>query len=247
MAIRTVAIIQARMTSTRLPGKVMMPLAGEPLILRMLERVKCINGLDAVCLAVPEGNVHEPLIQIVPKYVEVFRGDEQDVLKRTHDAASYMQADAIMRITSDCPLIDPEVSSTILKGFLNSDVSYARTSMNSGYPHGFDTEVISMAALNLANKKAQKKYEREHVTPFIWQKPEFFRAVEVDFWPNRRFWRLTVDTKDDYELVSQIYNRLHASKPFFGFTDLEKLFNAEPDLLDINQKSVQDSSPIFLR
>ena len=236
MAIRTVAIIQARMTSTRLPGKVIMPLAGAPLILRMLERVKRIKGLDAVCLAVPEGKIQEPLIQLAPKDVEVFRGDEHDVLKRTYDAAHYMEADVIMRITSDCPLIDPLVSGTILAGYLNSDVSYARTSINSGYPHGFDTEVFSTATLNVAYKEARKKYEREHVTPFIWQRPNLFRAVEFDFWPNRRFWRLTVDTKYDYELVSQVYNRLHPNKPSFEFTDLEKLFNAEPDLLNINQK-----------
>ena len=245
MAIRTVGIIQARMTSNRLPGKVIKPLAGAPLILRMLDRVKRIHGLDDICLAVPHGSDHESLVRLAPEYVEVFRGDEQNVLKRTHDAARHMKADVIIRITSDCPLIDPAVSSTVLSGFLHSNVSYARTAINSGFPHGFDTEVFSMAALDSANSEARTAYDREHVTPFIWQRPERFRAVELGYWPDRRFWRLTVDTQEDYDLVSQVYNRLYPKNPVFGFSDLEELFRTEPNLLQINRKYAQDNTSAY--
>ena len=239
MAAKTVAIVQARMTSTRLPGKVLLPLAGAPMIQRMLERVQRIAGLDAVCLALPDGAEHDPIVDAAPKDCTVFRGDEHDVLARTFGAARQLNADIVMRMTSDCPLIDPEVSGALLAAFRHSDVAYARTAFASGYPHGFDTEVASIDALSAAHEEATDTDEREHVTPFIWRRPDRFPALELDHRPDRRNWRLTVDTPEDYDLVNEIYDRLYADNPTFGFEALENLFAAEPNLLDINRNIVQ--------
>lgn len=239
MSAKTIAIIQARMTSSRLPGKVLKPLAGAPMIRRMLERVERIQGLDAICLALPESAEHDPIAKAAPDGVEIFRGDEHDVLDRTYGAARQMEAGIVMRMTSDCPLIDPEVSSAVLAAFLHSDVAYARTAFASGYPHGFDTEVFSQAALATAHKEARAPDEREHVTPFIWRRPERFPALELDYRPDRRHWRLTVDTQEDYDLAREIYDRLHTGNPAFGLDALERLFAAEPALLDINRNIVQ--------
>ena len=230
------------MTSTRLPGKVLKPLAGAPMIFRMLERVERICGIDNICIAIPKGIKHDPIANALPSTVEVFRGDEHDVLSRTLGAARHMGSKNVMRLTSDCPVIDPEVSGAVLKAFDRSEVVYARTALSSGYPHGFDTEVFTTEALAMAYDEALAPYEREHVTPFIWQQPERFPALELDYRPDRRHWRLTVDTQNDYDLAKVIYERLYASNPSFGFSALEKLFADEPRLLKINRNEARENT-----
>lgn len=211
-----------------------MPLAGKPLLYRMLERVQRIRGLDAVCLAIPEGKAHDPIAKIASSEISLYRGDEQDVLDRTFRAAQQMKADTVMRVTSDCPLIDPEVSGDVLSAFENSPVAYARTAFDSGYPHGFDTEVFSFDALSTAHSEASEADEREHVTPFIWRRPDRFPAMELDHRPDLREWRLTVDTPEDYELISQVFDTIYPQNPNFGFAELKNLFAEQPRLLEIN-------------
>ena len=234
-----VAIIQARMTSKRLPGKVLLPLFGAPLLHRMLERVSRINGLDAIWLAIPEGQDHDPIVDILPTGVRLFRGSETDVLDRTFKAAKQANATVVMRMTSDCPLIDPTVSSDILVAFKNSPAVYARTALASGYPHGFDTEVFTIDALESAHAEATTYDEREHVTPFIWRQPNRFPTLEVDHYPDFRHWRVTVDTPEDYQLAKQIYDILFPQNPNFGFEELRKLFTTHPELLEINANIIQ--------
>jgi len=227
------------MTSSRLPGKILLPLAGAPLLRRMLERVAKISGLDAIWLAIPEGKDHDPIADIVPTGVKLFRGSEADVLDRTFKAAKQASASVVMRMTSDCPMIDPTVSGEILAAFRNSPVVYARTAFTSGYPHGFDTEVFTMGALAAAHEEATAEDEREHVTPFIWRQPDRFPALEMDHHPDFRHWRLTVDTPEDYELAKQVFDILFAQNPNFGFKELRALFTAQPELLEINANITQ--------
>ena len=176
-----VAVVQTRMTSTRLPGKVMKDLAGAPLIRRMLERVLRIEGLDRVVVALAEGAPHDPVCQAVAGLpVMVVRGSEQDVLARSAAAARAADAGTVMRITSDCPLLDPCVSASVLAAYQAAQlagVRYARTRIESGFPLGFDTEVFPAAALYEAEEYATDPYEREHVTPHIWRRPELYPAV----------------------------------------------------------------------
>lgn len=229
-----VAIVQARMTSTRLPGKVMRPLAGAPLIRRMIERVLRIEGLDRVVIALAQGEKHDPVIGALDGMdVSIVRGSEDDVLSRYADAARASGVATVMRVTSDCPLLDPEVSATVLRACADAradGIRYARTSAESGYPHGFDTEVFDAVALFEAEARATDRFDREHVTPYIRTRPGVFPPVVVDARPDRRNWRLTVDTEADYQLASAIYDALYRDNPHFGYSDIVALFEARPDL-----------------
>ena len=234
-----VAVVQVRMTSSRLPGKVLKPLAGAPLVRRMIERVLRIDGIDGVAVALAEGAANDPVIDVLSGMggVTIARGSETDVLSRSAAAARAVKAATVMRITSDCPLLDPAVSAAILAAYKaghRAGLRYARTSAESGFPHGFDTEVFEAAALYRAEAEATDPYEREHVTPYIWRRPEMFPAMIVDAKPDRRHWRITVDTEDDYRLVHAVYEALHMHNPAFGYADLCRLFDARPELLSIN-------------
>jgi spore coat polysaccharide biosynthesis protein SpsF len=233
-----VAVVQARMTSSRLPGKILLPLAGKPLLYRMLERVKRIVGVDRVVLALAEGAAHDAAIDAVAGLdVLVVRGSEQDVLARTAKAAREARADTVMRITSDCPLVDPDVSASILQAYasrLGEGVRYARTAIDRGYPLGFDTEVFASGILYEADETSSDPYEREHATPYFWRRPERFRQLAIAGVPDRRNWRLVVDTADDYKMVNSTYEALYPSNPQFGYLELIKLFEEKPDLLRIN-------------
>ncbi len=232
------AVVQARMTSSRLPGKVLLPLAGAPLIRRTIERVIRIPGVDRVVVALAEGAAHEPVVPALSGLdAMIVRGPHEDVLARTAIAARACGANTVMRITSDCPLIDPAVSAGVLQAYAagtGAGIRYARTAFDEGFPLGFDTEVFSASALNEAEAEASDPYEREHATPFIWRRPERFPAMILSARPNRRHWRLVVDTREDYQLAGAVYDALHSKKADFGYPELQTLFDARPELLDMN-------------
>lgn len=239
---RVVAVVQARLTSTRLPGKVLLPLAGAPLLSRVLERIEAIEGIDEMVVAIPEGEAQAALEEFVMQRpgVSVFAGSEFDVLSRTLGAAESAGASTVLRITSDCPLFDPEVSSAVLAAFAQLEISYARTAVAAGYPLGFDTEVFTMQALRIAAAEAEDPYEREHVTPFIWRRPDRFPAVHLASVPDRRHWRLTVDSPEDYALAARVYDELSGDDPIFGLNAIVDLFGRMPELLEINAHIVQN-------
>ena len=233
-----VAVVQARMTSSRLPGKVLKPLCGAPLIRRVLERVLRIEGVDAAVVALAEGAVHDAVLPALDGLgVMIVRGSESDVLARTAAAARAANAKTVMRITSDCPLIDPQASARVLAAYVAGrprGIRYARTAFEAGYPLGFDTEVFDAEALYEADARATDPYEREHATPYIWRRPKQFPVEIVDAQPNRRHWRLVVDTPEDYRLVCAIYDVLYPRNPNFGLAEIAALFAARPELLAIN-------------
>jgi spore coat polysaccharide biosynthesis protein SpsF len=235
---KVAAVIQARLTSSRLPGKILLPLAGAPLLRRMVERVQRIDGVDAAVVALAEGTAHDAAVEALSGIdVLIVRGSEDDVLARTAKAARAAEAETVMRITSDCPLLDPDVSALVLRVYQDGrseGLQYARTAFDRGYPLGFDTEVFSAKALYEAEAEATDRYEREHATPFIWRRPDRFPTKIVDSAVDHRDWRLVVDTKEDYELVSAIYDALYPANPAFGYADMQRLFAARPDLLRIN-------------
>lgn len=230
---RVVVIMQARMTSTRLPGKVTLPLAGVPMLNRVIERASATPGVDHVCITAPEGDVHEPIADIVGQFpdVSLVRGPEGDVLRRYALAADATDATTVIRITSDCPLIDPQVSGAVLALAQTTGSSLARTAPDSGYPHGYDTEFFSAELLRIADRNATDPYDREHVSPYLWARSEEYPSVLLDRRPDRRYWRVTVDTPEDYARICGIYDRLHPQNPLFGIRELEALYAAEPELL----------------
>lgn len=230
---RTVVVIQARMTSTRLPGKIALPLAGAPMLQRVVERALAIPGADAVCVAAPEGDDHQPIVDMVEPMtgVSVVRGPENDVLKRYAQAADAMEATTVIRITSDCPMIDPQVSGAVIGLAKATGASLARTSPASGYPWGYDTELFDADLLRIAEKNATDAYDREHVSPYFWNRPEEFPAVFLDRRPDRREWCLTVDTESDYRRAQNIFGQLYAQNPLFGIRELEARFASDGEIL----------------
>ncbi len=173
---RNVVIIQARMSSVRLPGKVLKTVMGKPLLGYLLERLERCQLVDAIMIATTTNGGDDPIVELAQDAgVEVYRGDEHDVLSRYYQAAGTASADTIIRVTSDCPLHDPAVIDLAIETFhRGGDLSYLSNSRLRTYPRGLDTEVFCFSALEHAWKNATQSYEREHVTPYILEHPEMF-------------------------------------------------------------------------
>ena len=203
-------IIQARMSSTRLPGKVMMDLGGASLLSRVIERCFAIPGADIVCCAIADGEENDIVEHEAKQCGAVtFRGSLQDVLARYYLAAQKLDANVIMRITSDCPLIDPEICGEVLKLVTSKKAEYASNSMPAYWPHGLDCEAFKLNVLERTYHEAIDKFDREHVTTYMRQKMDIKKENypppnELDMSNNR--W--TVDTMLDFDFVKKIYSRL---------------------------------------
>ncbi len=235
---KIVAIVQARTGSTRLPGKVMKPLLGLPMLARLLERLARCQKLDDIVVATTDDGSEQPIVELVDSLnVHVFRGSEDDVLTRYYGATQRYGADVVVRITSDCPLIAPEVVDTCVEAFSASggDVDYASNVFTRTYPRGLDTEVFSMRALETAFKEATTPSEREHVTPFIWRQPQRFRLLDVVDTEDHSDLRWTVDTPEDFELVSRIYGALYPTNPAFSYRDVLRLLDEHPGWSGLNR------------
>ena len=235
--VKVVAIIQARMTSTRLPGKVMKKILGKTLLELLLERVQLTSGIDEIVVASPFGKEHDDIEKAVQSFgnITFIRGDEHDVLARYHKAALATKTDIVIRITSDCPLYDYKIVSSWLELFKNSDISYLYAPHEKGYPLGLGAEILTFDALNKAFQEAKDPYEREHVTPYIWRRPTMFPSIFIEYKPDLYHCRLAVDEEADFQFVREIYERLYIQNPQFVFAEIKDLLSKEPELLKINQ------------
>jgi len=235
---KVVAIIQARMGSTRLPGKVMKEILGKPVILWGLDRVSYSKLIDEIVVAIPYGKENDVIVDTIKEYndkIVTTRGSEDDVLDRYYQAAVQANADVVVRITSDCPLIDPVVIDNVIERFLDNDCDYCSNSLTRTYPRGLDTEVFSFKVLDEAWNKAKKDYEREHVTPYIIENPDKFKLVNVANDINLSDLRWTLDTREDFEFISVVYKRICPKKQLFLMGDVLELLDREPELIDINR------------
>jgi spore coat polysaccharide biosynthesis protein SpsF len=224
---RVVAIIQARMGSTRLPGKVLRPLAGAPMVQRVVERARRAPGIAEVVVATSTLAEEEPLVAaLAPLGVQVVRGSPDDVLARYACAAEATRAEVIVRITSDCPLLAPEVTGRVVAAFLAGGCDYASNCHRRTFPRGLDTEVFTRAALDAAYREAAEQPEREHVTPFIWRRPGRFRLRDVTDPVDRSHLRWTVDTPDDLALAEAFYRELG---PDFTYAEALAAIDRHPD------------------
>lgn len=232
----TIAILQARLGSTRLPGKVLMDLAGRPLLAHVIDRVQAVRGIDRGVLATTTADRDRPLIKLARELgVEAFAGNEDDVLDRYYRAAQHFEADVIMRLTADCPLLDPAVSAQVLDRFRQGDADYVSNTQPPTFPDGLDTEVFSFAALDRAWRGATLGSEREHVTPYIWKNPDKFRLASVTNDVDLSALRWTVDEAPDLEFVRAIYARLYRDGQLpFSMQDVLALLASEADLQDTN-------------
>lgn len=233
---KVVAIIQARMDSTRLPGKILKPILGEPMLARMLERVKRVTKIDAVVVATTDKIEDDAVAELAKEYdTGVFRGSEEDVLDRFYKAAKEAHADIVVRLTGDCPLHDPEVIDEVIEHFLTNKLEYTCSPAN--YSEGLDTEVFSFTALERAWREAKLPSEREHVTPYIRNHPELFRvdgewkSGSGDY--SSMHW--SVDTQGDFDFVTKIFEQLYPANPSFNKDDVLALLMQHPEYLQINK------------
>jgi spore coat polysaccharide biosynthesis protein SpsF len=237
--LRVVAIIQARMGSTRLPGKVLLDLAGETVLARVVNHVRRSHLIAETLVATTNHSADDPIVEECRMFgVAISRGDENDVLDRYFQAAQALSAEAVVRITSDCPLIDPEITDKTIAAFLASRPDYASNVLERTYPRGLDTEVFSMDALGRAWSEAREPYEREHVTPYIHEHPEKFKLLSVTGDEDHSDHRWTVDTPEDLEFVRAVYARV-GNKTEFSWRDVLSVLDRHPELSEINRSVTQ--------
>jgi spore coat polysaccharide biosynthesis protein SpsF len=236
---KVVAIIQARMGSTRLPGKVLMDLCGATVLDRVLNRLTRSRLIQESVVATTLEPADDAIVEhCVRTARKIFRGSEQDVLDRYYRAAKQMGADVVVRITSDCPVIDPEVADATIRAFLEQRADYASNTRVRTYPRGLDTEVMTMQALERAWRESTKPYQREHVTPYIYENPNEFKlhGIENDTDCSQHRW--TLDTPEDYQLLGTIYTRLEG-RDDFAWRDVLELVEGDPALANINRHIAQ--------
>ena len=231
---RVTAIIQARMASTRLPGKALLLLAGKPVAHHVIERVKAVPSVHAVVLAVPSGGDNIPLVQLAKELgVEAFRGSEEDVLDRFYRAAQEFGGDIIVRVTADNPFTDSGFADLAVKKTLELGADICAP---EGLPLGASVEVMRFSALEAAFHEGTLPHHREHVSPFIKENPGRFSIVrfETGLEARHRGLRLTVDTPEDYRLAEALYRELYRGTPFPLSRVLEYL-DSHPEMADINR------------
>ncbi|MDF1793945.1 MAG: glycosyltransferase family protein [Thalassobaculaceae bacterium] len=233
----TAAVIQARMTSTRLPGKVLMPAAGRPMLAHQIARVRRAESVGAVCVATTTNAADDPVATLAESEgVAVFRGSEHDVLDRFVRAAESVGADVAIRLTGDCPLSDPTLIDAVVGAFWDSDpaADYATNSFPRTWPIGLDVEVASLVALRTANAEATDSYDREHVMPFLYRQPERFRIARHPSAEDLSGYRWTLDEHSDYALLVRILEALVPENPGFGWRDVIALLDAHPEWRTLN-------------
>ncbi len=244
MSRRIVAIIQARMGSTRLPGKVLADIGGATALARVLRRGSRATALEEIVVATSTNPADQAIVDECARLnVRCFRGSEQDVLERYYQAATYFAGDAIVRITADCPLIDPELLDQLVDSFLSSGCDYASNALLARYPRGLGAEVFTIDALFRAQKEANLTYERVHVTPYFYEHPELFRICSVIGATDHSHHRWTLDTPEDLEFIRAIYSRFN-NRDDFSWREVLDVIAREPHLAEINcqvrQKELQE-------
>jgi spore coat polysaccharide biosynthesis protein SpsF len=234
---KTVLIVQARMTSTRLPGKVMKQVLDKPLLQYQIERLQRVKLTDQIVIATTINQTDDPIVDLCKTLsLDHFRGSEDDVLARYYGAATAHQADVVIRVTSDCPLIDPQVIDQVIDYYLKnqSNYDYVSNSIRRTYPRGMDTEVFSFLVLEQAFLEAIAQPDREHVTPFIHRQPERYRLGHVTYSEDYSHHRWTVDTPEDFELIQRIIEAVYPNKSNFTLEDCLGLLQKHPDWCFVN-------------
>ena len=216
-----VAILQARMTSSRLPGKVMKPILGMPMIGRHIERLSRCDSLDRIVCSTSKDPSDDGLATYGEGLgVRVFRGSLDDVLGRFQGAATVYGAEHVVRLTADCPLADPTVIDACVWRHIETGADYTSNTLERSYPDGLDVEVMTAAALRTMSAEARDPYEREHVTPFLYRHPERFSIAQLVQSAPLGDHRWTVDTPDDFEFVSRVFYMLYPTNPRFEQADI---------------------------
>jgi spore coat polysaccharide biosynthesis protein SpsF len=234
--VTTLAIVQARMTSTRFPGKVLAPLFGEPMILRQLERVSRAQLIDVIVVATSTDATDDELVRVLEiAGYRVFRGSLDDVLGRfigaidDFEAESGQNVDVVVRLTADCPLASPSVIDGVIKAFRESDADYLSNTMTPTYPDGLDAEVVKTRVLREVGILAVDPPEREHVTLGVYRRTERYSISNLSDHRDNSNLRWTVDTPEDFAFVTGVYEELYPSNPAFEYQDVLDYLGKYPE------------------
>lgn len=236
MSKEILCIIQARTASTRLPNKVLLSLGKKAVLEQIVERVKDSKKIDKIIVATSEKKEDNKIAELCQKIdIDCFRGSENDVLDRYYQAAKHFDFSNIVRITGDCPLIDPEIIDEVIGLFQNEKLDYAANVIPPTFPDGLDAEIFSFEALERAWRETKMKSEREHVTIYMWQNPELFKQKHLNSPIDLSGKRWTLDNPEDYEFINKIYEGLYSAKPKFRLKDVLEFLEANSELEKINQ------------
>jgi spore coat polysaccharide biosynthesis protein SpsF len=235
--LRIILIVQARMGSTRLPGKILREVLDKPLLAYEIERLRRVSKVDEVVIATTKNPSDKPVVDFCQhEQVPIFRGSEEDVLDRFFRAAKAFSADVVVRVSGDCPLIDHNIVDEVIQFYLDHypEYTYVSNTLERTYPRGLDVEVFSFEALKKTAKEAVKPEEREHVTPYIYGYPDRFALGSVIHSPDLSGHRWTVDTEEDFELIDKLLRVLYPVKPDFTMEDVLGQLDDHPEWASIN-------------
>ena len=239
---KTVVIVQARMASTRLPGKVLKEVLDKPLLEYQIERLRRVKSADQIVVATTLNDKDRAIVQFCERLsLPCFRGAEEDVLSRYHAAATVFNADVVVRVTSDCPIIDPDIVERVLLYYHENatELDYVSNCLTRTYPRGMDTEVFPFRILEDAFLEATEPVDREHVTPFVYRQMQRFRLANVSYHKDLSCHRWTVDTGEDFALIQRIIESLYLRIPAFRMEDVLDLFDRDASLFQINAHVAQ--------
>ena len=240
---KTAAIIQARMGSTRLPNKVLMPVLGKPILGWMLDRVATCTEVDEVIVATTTDARDDVISDFAQSFgCRVYRGSEDDVLDRYYQAACLVQPDSVVRITADCPLLDPQVLGAMIRSFAVDDLDFLSNSepLPSSWPDGMDVSIVRFDALHKAWLHAVKPSDREHVTFYFWNNPVDFKCKRIEHEPDWSKYRVTIDYPEDLDLLIAIIKHFGEINPVainnISMQEIVAFLNANPDVFALNEK-----------
>lgn len=234
---KVVATIEARMRSSRLPGKVLRPIVGKPVLELLIERLRRARRVDEIVVATTDNPADDDIERLARRVgAGCFRGSEEDVLDRVLRAAQSVAADVIVEITGDCPLIDPDVVDRLVKIYLAHGYDYVANVLKRTYPAGLDTQVFATAVLAEVASLTQDPADREHVSLYIYEHPERYKLHNVESDLPEKYWdlRLTLDTLEDFQLIAAIYEALYPRNPAFTLGDVLRLLDRRPELVSLN-------------
>ena len=229
---KILAIVQARLSSSRLPGKVLLPILGKPMIIHELERLKRSQCIEHIVLATSDDSSDDALEETAGSIADVYRGNLNDVLDRYYQCAKIYQPDHIVRITGDCPVIDWRIVDEVIQQHIVGGNDY--TSLTERFPDGLDTEVFRFSVLERAWLEARLPSEREHVTQYIRKHPDVFKMGVHDCTEDFSSMRWTVDEPQDMEFIQQVFHELYLDNPDFSMRDILQLLEAHPEWQSIN-------------
>lgn len=234
---KTAAIIEARMVSTRLPGKTLAPIMGRPMLELLIERLRCARLLDDIVVATTD-RPEDTAIEVLANRLNVgcYRGSSEDVLDRVLRAAQHYQVDLVVEVTGDCPLIDPDIVDQVVQLALGTGYDYVANNLILTYPRGLDVRAFPTKTLAEVAMRTDDPADREHVSLYIYEHPERYRImnIESDLPEKWQGVRLTVDTAEDLLVVNNIFEHLYPEDPHFGLAEIVALLERRPDLLNVN-------------